>query len=228
MFNMTLSALYDLSGGPLLWLAAAAFVLGSAWRIGELFLLTKKTGRTAWPSRGLRTDSPGEKRFAPVLWFRRSLAGKHPVMALVSFLFHACLFIAPLFALGHALLFRQSWGIRLFTVPELAFDILTACALMGALFMLMRRLLMPAVRVLSGMADFVFLALVIGPFLTGFMAYHHWLDYRTVITLHMLTGEALLVAIPFTKPVHMIFSVFVRALVKSEHFAGRVERVWIP
>ena len=64
------------------------------------------------------------------------------------------------------------------------------------------------------------------PFLTGFLAYHQWFTYKTVITLHALTGELMLIAIPFTKLSHMVFFFFVRGFVASEHSVARGDRVW--
>jgi nitrate reductase gamma subunit len=94
--------------------------------------------------------------------------------------------------------------------------------------MFFRRVLVPRVRAVSSTADFAFLAVTVAPYLTGFMAYHQILDYRTVITLHMLTGELLLCTLPFTKLVHMLFMVFNRGLIENEHNLGFGGRSWMP
>jgi nitrate reductase gamma subunit len=204
----------------------AVFLGGIAWRLVELFRLTRKRERVAWPTRNVRADSPAEQKFRPILSFQHSLIGQHPVMAVVSGLFHLCVFIAPLFAKGHNLMMRESLGFCFWSLPLTATDALTVLVLGGVLFMLARRLVIPRVRAVSGLADYALLALVAVPYLTGFIAYHQWLPYRAIVTLHMLTGEAMLIAIPFTKMAHMVFFLFARGFMESEHNVGRGDRVW--
>jgi nitrate reductase gamma subunit len=210
----------------LVLVAVAVFVAGIGWRLVELFRLTRKRERVLWPTRNVRADSPEERKLRPILAFQHSFIGQHPVMAVVAGLFHLGLFAAPLLAKGHNLLLRQSLGIPLWSLPLAATDALTALVLAGVVFLLARRLAVPRVRAVSGAVDYVLLALVAAPYLTGFIAYHQWLPYRTVITLHMLTGEAMLMAIPFTKLVHLVFFFFVRGFMESEHNVGRGDRVW--
>ena len=78
---------------------------------------------------------------------------------------------------------------------------------------------------------FVLLALLVllitvAPFVTGFLAYHQWFDYRTVILLHILAGEVMLVTIPFTKLGHMLFLFLYRFLIGSEHSFSQGSRTW--
>jgi hypothetical protein len=82
------------------------------------------------------------------------------------------------------------------------------------------------VRIISTAYDYLVLGITVAPFLTGFFAYHLWFDYKTVITIHMLVGELMLIAIPFTKIGHMVFFFFVRILIGSEYSFGRGSREW--
>jgi len=157
---------------------------------------------------------------------KNSLLGTHPLMAIVSTLFHSLIFIVPLFLLGHNLLIYESWGLSLFSLPEWFADALTALFVLIGLFFLLRRMIVPQVRIISTAYDYLVLSITVAPFLTGFFAYHQWFDYRTVITIHMLVGELMLIAIPFTKIGHMIFFFFVRILIGSEYSFWRGSRVW--
>ena len=147
-------------------------------------------------------------------------------MAIVTMVFHACLFIVPVFCFGHSAILRTSIGIPFLSFPDRLTDVLTIIILAGGFFFLMRRLVVPRVRAVSSLEDHAVLAITIAPFLTGFMAYHQWGDYKTVITLHFLAGELMLVAIPFTKLGHMVFFFFARILLGSEFSLGRGKRVW--
>jgi nitrate reductase gamma subunit len=220
------AVIYQLARGPLLWLAAAVFVVGIIYRVVELFGLTRKRGAVAWPTRNVREDSPEERKLRPIIAFQHSLISTHPVMAVVSGLFHLCIFAAPLLAKGHSYLLREAWGISLWSLPNPATDVLTIIVLAGAVLLLARRAVVPRVRAVSSVEDYVLLLITVAPYLTGFLAYHQLLPYRTIIILHMLTGEAMLIAIPFTKLRHMVFFFFVRGLVESEHGVGRGGRVW--
>jgi hypothetical protein len=61
------------------------------------------------------------------------------------------------------------------------------------------------VRIITKPYDFLMLAIAVAPFLTGFLAYHQMGDYNFWIVVHVLCGEIMLVAIPFTKLSHFLF-----------------------
>jgi hypothetical protein len=51
----------------------------------------------------------------------------------------------------------------------------------------------------------------VAPFLTGFLAYHQVGDYDFWIVAHVLSGEVMLVSIPFTKLSHFLLFFLSRA-----------------
>ena len=104
--------------------------------------------------------------------------------------------------------------------------VMTAIVLLGAVFFFVRRLVVPRVRAMSTLSDHLVLLIVAAPFLTGFMAYHQWADSKTIITLHILTGQLMLMAIPLTKVGHMVFFIFARTLFGSEFSLWRGTRKW--
>jgi len=84
----------------------------------------------------------------------------------------------------------------------------------------------PEVQNVTFLSDYVLLAVVALPFLTGFLAYHQLGPYRPMLILHILTGEIMLVAIPFTRLSHMFFFFFTRAYMGSEFGNVRNARDW--
>ncbi len=206
--------------------AAIVFIAGTGYRVVQLFFLTERKARASCPSRSIRTYSPEERKLKAILALQNSLLGQHPVMAIVSFLFHCCLFAVPIFTLAHNLLLRESWGISFFSLPDPLIDILTVIVLLGALFFLVRRLVVPRVRAVSTLNDHLVLFITAAPFFTGLAAYHQWGDYRTIVTLHILAGELMLIAIPFTKLGHMVFFFFARIFLGSEFSFWRGNRTW--
>ncbi len=218
--------LYELARGPLMWIAAIVFIAGISYRVVQLFRLTKKKEQAYCPASNVRKDSPEERKLKVIIFLQNSLLGQHPVMALVSLVFHTCLFAIPFLTHAHNLLWRESWGIGFFSLPDGLIDVMTVIVLLGCLFFLVRRLAVPRVRAISSLSDHLVLAITAAPFLTGFLAYHQWADYKTMITLHILAGQLMLIAIPFTKVGHMVFFFFARTLFGSEFSMWRGSRVW--
>ncbi len=223
--------MYELARGPLMWLATKIFLCGIIYRTIQLFRLTKRKETTAYiqkkpKGKAVKEYSSEEQKFNLLLAFQNSLIGKNPIMAIVSFIFHVCLFITPIFAAGHILSLRESWGISFISLPDNIIDLLTIILLACALFFLIRRIVIPRVQSISTPYDFLLLFITAAPFLTGLYAYHQYFDYKTVITIHLLTGELMLIVMPFTKLGHMVFFFFIRIFIGSEYSFGKGKRVW--
>ena len=90
----------------------------------------------------------------------------------------------------------------------------------------MRRLVNPEVKYVTSASDYIILAIVAAPFITGLVAYYQWFGYQIFLILHILTGEILLVAIPFTRLSHMITAPLTRAYMGSEFGGVRHARDW--
>jgi len=73
---------------------------------------------------------------------------------------------------------------------------------------LVDRINKPVKRFLSTFEDWFTWAVTFLPVLTGWMAFQHMvLPYTTMLALHILTVEVLLVVLPFTKLFH-VFTLF--------------------
>ena len=223
--------MYELARGPLMWVATLIFIAGIIYRAIQLFMITKKKEQALCPAQPIGekdspSPSPEEQKLNLLLSFQNSLIGKNPIMAIVSFVFHFCLFIAPIFAVGHSLVLYESWGFSFLSLPDGLIDLLTIIFLLCSFFFLVRRIIIPRVQAISSPYDYLLLFITAAPFLTGFFAYHQWFDYKTVITLHLLAGEAMLIAMPFTKLGHMVFFFFIRIFLGSEYSFWRGNRTW--
>jgi nitrate reductase gamma subunit len=224
--------MYELARGPLVWIAFVIFIIGMIYRLiqinSQIKILDKNIHRTGKQKNIEKPNLSAEEiSLRRILRFKDSLLYRHPIMAIVSFVFHFCLLTIPLFALGHSLAFYQSWGLATPSLPDGVIDILTVLVIIGGLFFLIRRIMIPRVREISTINDYLLLLITLAPFLTGFIAYHQWFDYKTIILLHLLSGEVMLIAVPFTKLGHMIYFFFVRFLIRSEHNWGSGKRGWV-
>lgn len=232
--------MYELVRGPLVWVSFLVFIFGTVFQVIRFYGLSKKLGKPGISQPGAKKkdkkkEKPKEKtdrtsfKDSVQIWRKRlklSILGISPVTVTVSTVFHVCLLITPLFVLGHNDLIDLSWNISLFSFSETVTDTLTVVFLVCAAFFLLRRIFLPRLRAISSFYDYLVLFLAIMPFLTGFLAYHQLYDYRTVMILHMLFGELMLMAIPFTKLVHMVFFFLNRFLIVNEHTLGKGSRIY--
>jgi nitrate reductase gamma subunit len=147
-------------------------------------------------------------------------------MTVVTFLFHFCLILTPLFLMAHVVLWDYYHGISYGTLPDRVADVLTTIVILACLFFAGRRIFLPQVRYVTTFKDWLILALVVLPFVTGFLAYHQIGDYKFMIILHILSGEIWLAAIPFTRLSHMVMAPFTRGYIGSEFGAVRKARDW--
>jgi len=219
--------MYDLVRGPLVWVAFAVFFGGLVFQVFQFFALTRKKERVFVPG-----DSGSAKRSpagSMTRWFEflgGTILGTHPVMTIVTFLFHICLFVAPISLLAHSTLFYESWGVSTCTFSESATNTLTLILLACCAFFLLRRLFVRKVRAITTDYDYLILAITVAPFLSGYLAYQQWFDYKTMLIAHILAGEVMLIVIPFTKLGHMLFFFLYRFLIGSEYSFGQGTRTW--
>jgi nitrate reductase gamma subunit len=103
---------------------------------------------------------------------------------------------------------------------------MTLIVIAACVFFLVRRLVNPEVKYVTSASDYILLAIVAAPFITGFLAYYQWFDYQTLMVLHIFAGEVMLVAIPFTRLSHMLFAPLTRAYMGSEFGGVRHARDW--
>ncbi|MEJ2158468.1 MAG: nitrate reductase [Desulfobacteraceae bacterium] len=155
--------------------------------------------------------------FRGLLPFGLSAMRQQPLLGGVTFIFHLCVVMTPLFLLAHIVLFYESWQLQWPSLPDLPADIMTMMVIAGTLFFAFRRWIRKEVRAVSNFADWALLIVVNGVFLTGLLAYHHWGPYRPLLITHVLLGEILLLMVPFTKLVHMVLFFFTRGYLGAEY-----------
>jgi len=217
----------DFIRGQLISIALIIFILGLIFQLIQFFKLTKKK---EWLSPPLEIKSEKKSAGQWVSVCFSSLNGTlwktDPLVTIVTSVFHVFLIGVPIFLLGHNLLLDQSWGLRLWSLPESMTDVFTLAVLICLVFFLARRLLLARVRAITTLYDYVVLLIVAAPFLTGYFAYHQWFHYETMMTIHILAGEVMLITIPFTKLGHMLFFFLYRFFIGNEYSFAKGARAW--
>ena len=217
-------SLYQFVSGPLVWVAFVVFVGGCLGRLIQMLHLVYKKERFIFSIMSLKYSLRSIIHW--ITPFGSVNMRRHPAMTIATFAFHICLIITPVFLLSHLILVDESWGVSWIALPDSVADIMTLIVIATCLFFLIRRLKSPEVQYVTSASDYWLLAVVAAPFITGFYAYHQGPGYTISLILHILSGEIMLVAIPFTRLSHMIFSIFSRAYTGSEFGGIRHARDW--
>ncbi|MBT8368549.1 MAG: nitrate reductase [Deltaproteobacteria bacterium] len=215
--------IYELVRGPLAWVALIVFVFGSLYRIVFL-LLTGKKEPALDPSRS-RKDA-ARSILHGLIPLGATYMRDQPFFSIVSFIFHVCVLILPIFLLAHIVLWYESWEIQWWSLPDLPADLMTLWVILACVYFILRRLLKPEIKQVTRPVDLGLLIIILTTFLTGFLAYHQWGPYRPVLILHILFSEILLVVLPFSKLGHMLFFGFSRAYMGSEFGRHLKVRDW--
>lgn len=220
----TFNAIYNFASGPMVWVTFIVFVAGSAYRLWKMFSLINKKERYIYSymslSHSLRSILHWIIPFGTTNW------RLHPLTTIATFAFHICLVIAPIFLTAHVVMVAFSWGLSWPTLSAGVTDIMTVIVIACCLFFLGRRIILKEVKYLTTLSDYILLLITAAPFITGFLAYHQVSDYQVWVLLHILSGEIMLMAIPFTRLSHMLFAVFTRAYMGSEFGGVRFAKDW--
>jgi len=135
----------------------------------------------------------------------------NPWFTLWVFMMHIGLLLTPIFLLGHSVLMRERLGFGLWSLPEGVADILTILVIVAVIFLTLRRIALPEVRLISTLYDYLLLVIAVAPFVTGYIASHGTADYSFWIIAHVISGEILLIAVPSTKLSHFVLFFLSRA-----------------
>lgn len=186
-------------------LAVAVFLFGVFWRLIEIYSLGRKqdlaaprlvAGASGWHT-VLRRSLP------PAGMLKRS-----PVSYFGGYLFHLGLATVVLLFAPHIKLIEGLAGLSWPGLPSQFIDLATVVTLAALVVVLVERMTKPAKRYLSTFGDWFAWLVTFLPVLTGWLAVRHLLlPYSTMLTMHILSAELLLVMLPFTKLFHAFTAV---------------------
>jgi nitrate reductase gamma subunit len=217
------ASMYDFLTGPMFWLSLGIFLIGMTVRF---FLYFKglnwqldRVAYTAHSVQGLKGALRSIVRwlipFGTYGWRRQ------PFMTVVFFGFHIGAVLVPLFLLAHNLFLKEKIGFSLITLNPLLADVLSWMVVGSALFLVLRRIALPEVRILTTPYDYLILLISVAPFVTGLLARYEVGSYSFWLILHILCGEVLLIAIPFTKLSHIVLFFASRAQLGMDYAIKR-------
>jgi nitrate reductase gamma subunit len=198
--------MYEFFAGPMLYVSLLVFVFGCAWRVYKYVKgLSWQLDRVAYGTDNeLAVKGALRSIFHWLIPFYSRNWQQRPGFAVATFAFHIGLVFVPLFLFAHVMIIKERFGISWPTLPGVVADALTIGMMIGALFLTLRRIAFPEVRILTTAYDYLIIAISVAPFLTGFLSAHNVGDHDTWLLAHVIAGEIMLIAIPFTKLAHVV------------------------
>jgi nitrate reductase gamma subunit len=205
--------MYEFVSGPLAWIAFATFFVGilyrAVWYVRGLNWQLDRVAYSEHQALGFR----GAARSILYWLFPYGTHSwrKNPFFTLLVFVLHIGLLFTPLFIKGHNILLQERWGFSLPTISEIGADMLSIAVIVAVIFLVLRRIALPEVRIITTAYDYLLLAVAVAPFVTGLLARYQVGSYNFWLIAHILCGEIFLVAIPLTKLSHFILFFMSRA-----------------
>jgi nitrate reductase gamma subunit len=198
---------YDFAVGPLLWISFLVFVIGSLLRVVLFFYVSLQKDKAIYRYFSWKYVLATIGRW--LFPFNKDVA-KNPVYTILAYVFHICLLVVPIWFSGHISLWEESrleWSWS--PIPDSLADWMTIILLGIVIFFLLRRIISPEVRLISTASDYLLLVVTGLPFLTGYFLTHGTLDSvgfigDNMMLIHILSGELMLLLIPFTKLSHFV------------------------
>lgn len=199
-----MDAWIELARGPLFRIALTVMALGLGYRLA----VTVAHIATAWYRAGDRRLPMKDITQTTLKWLVPvRLLRTRPVYSAASFLFHLGVVLVPLCLAGHVVLLDGVLPAMWPVLPPLVADAMTIIGLTALLVLLVGRGVSRSARVLSRTQDVVLLAIFFATLLLGFLGSHPTvspLASRTMLLLHILLGDLVLVLVPMTKIAHCV------------------------
>jgi nitrate reductase gamma subunit len=186
--------------GPGFQIASIIFIAGIIIRIAEILLLGRKTSlaeaKGSEMSGGLRTIV---SRSFP----DKSTLNRSSFTIVAGYIFHLGLFVCIFFFAPHILMFKDIIGFGWPSLPTPVVDALAVISIIALLAMLVHRMRNTVLKFLTTTEDYLVWLLTILPLITGYIAFHRiGMTAPTLLAMHILSVELLLVIFPFTKLMH--------------------------
>ncbi len=205
--------LVDFARGPALKAAFVIFFIGIVWRLVNV-VLQRHRHNVSEPRRGVGASlagglkAVGSRSWPHPEFIKRTVTGEA-----LGYSYHIGLFILILFFAPHIIFFGSFIGARWPALPNSVVTIFAVVTLTLFIAVLFRRLAHPVLRRLSNFDDYFSWFVVALLLVTGLMASAHvGGPYPTILGLHILSFDLLLIWYPFGKLMHAFYIFPTRAV----------------
>ena len=192
--------LLEFASGPALNIAMVIFAIGVAWRLGYLVRMKKRVDKSE--------PRDGNERFGG-LWMIASRSINHgPLSDSIkapianAYLMHLVLFIVMFAADEHIRLIDENFGLAWPHLPALVVRLSTIVLLATICVTVYRRLRHPVLKMLSNFDDWFSLLITALVVVTGLVAGLTAETSDTLVAIHLLSFNLMLIWFPFGKLMH--------------------------
>ena len=186
--------------GPGFQIATIIFVAGMIIRFAEILLLGREKNlaeaKGSEMSSGLRTIVT--RSIPDKSTFQRSM-----FTVVAGYIFHLGLFVTLFLFAPHILMFKEVFGFGWPSLPTPVVDAMAVVTIIALLAVLTYRMRNNVLKFLTTTEDYIVWLVTIAPLITGYIAFHRiGMTAPTLLAIHILSVELLLVLFPFTKLMH--------------------------
>jgi len=197
--------LLDFARGPAMQWAFVIFSVGVVWRLVGMFLLYRD--RQKAPARRDAPVADGVRaivmRSVPPHELEKNIVFQH----LTGYAWHIGFFVTILFFGPHIPFLKSFLGFGWPTLPNEVITVIGAVTIAILITLMVRRVMHPVMRLISGFDDYISVIVTILPLLTGLTSYANIVfDKETNLALHLLSICLVLVWYPFGKLMHLFLS----------------------
>lgn len=197
--------LLDFARGPGMQAAVLILIAGLCWRVAGLVLLRRRpqfsTSRASFLGRlGGGAALIITRSFPRRTFWRRIGAG-----VALSTMFHVGFLAILLGGAPHIQVIHQLTGLDWPNLPKGVVVLVSGLTLAAMIALLVRRIVHPVTRLLSTVDDYLTWLLVFLPVLTGILLSGETIaGYETLLALHLLSVELMMIWLPFGKLMHAV------------------------
>jgi nitrate reductase gamma subunit len=196
--------LLSFARGPGMQVASLIFVAGMFWRLSGIFLLRRRVAHAAARNPFAVRVLGGAVTIFTRTIPRRTFWPRVGAGVALSYVFHVGLFIILFGGAPHILIIHDIFGLSWPGLPRGVIVIASGITLAALILLLVRRLTHPVLRLLSKPDDYISWAIVFLPVATGILLSGETVaGYGTLLAVHILSIEALMIWLPFGKLMHV-------------------------
>jgi nitrate reductase gamma subunit len=199
--------------GPALKIALVIFCLGVTWRIVGFALLRLRRDWNQPRESMLRSWVGGIVTVGSRSWPHKEFIGRTGAGEALGYSYHIGLFIVILLFTPHILFLGSLFGVTWPGLPSSLITVISVLTLTLFLAVLFRRVTNSVLRMISNFDDYFSWFITALAIVTGLAAtVHIGGPYQTLLAVHILSVDALLIWFPFGKLMHAFYIFPSRAL----------------
>lgn len=192
--------------GPGFQYATIIFVGGVLIRIIEILMLGRKANLAE--AKGSEMSS-GIKTIFTRCVPEKSTMQRSAITIITGYIFHIGLFITIFLYAPHILLIQDVIGFGWPALPTPLVDAIAVITILTLLVVIVHRFNNDVLKYLTNFEDLLVWFVTIAPLVTGYIAFHRiGMTAPSLLALHILSVELLMVVFPFTKLMHA-FTLFI-------------------